>query len=499
MVATELVHYDHYPFRVDTATTMNPFLYLERNAEADPDGVFFETIDQRMTNSSALVAARGIACEMRELGVMPGDLVVLDLPETLSMLFTEAAFHEAAASAVLPRGYASDGAFAIQWIFSSASTPPAPQGGATVVTVDDEFIRRVQQNPVGIRPRDYASENSVARLVFSSGTTGQPNAIAITLAAMEFHSANALATWMSGDPFLLFLPTSTAMGFYGFYVSAKDGRPFWSVEAGDPAAIADLAVRSSATSLKASPAQVAALVDVLEARGQRLPDVRTVQIVGTVMPPALSARVRIATEGCEIYNLYGSTEATIATVRYYESDDPFDAGQIFEGSLVQIVDDDDVELPQGEIGHIRHHHPYMVHQYLGAPEATRAAFRGEWFYPGDLGLIRPDGGLTLAGRASEVLNAGGVKIDPTQLDLFAVSHPGVIDAASFGYETSAGTTQIGMALVTEDVVDVQALNRALAARFGAAAPRLVARVTEIPRNAMGKPLRRTLADTYREG
>lgn len=476
----------------------NPFRYLHENATANPSGVFFESLEQKVLNSEALASARGVAAEFRALGVQPGDLVVLDLPETLSMLFTEAAFHEAAVSAVLPRGYSADGAFSIDWIFSGATPAPESQGGARVISVDGEFLRRVEQHTADIAPREYDSEQSIARLVFSSGTTGQPNAIAISIAAMEFHSANALATWMQGDPFLLFLPTSTAMGFYGFYISAKDGRPFWSVEAGNPDNIVQLAVRSRATSLKASPAQIAGFLDALDARRQTLPDVQTVQIVGTVMPPALSARMRAAAEGCEIYNLYGSTEATLATVRYYESDDPFDAGHVFEGSIVQIVDEHDNELPQGEIGRIRHHHPYMVHEYVGNPVATSEVFKDEWFYPGDLGFFRTDGGLTLAGRASEVLNAGGVKIDPTQLDLFAIANPLVLDAASFGYETSSGVTQIGIALVTEDGLDVQALVRDFSARFGSAAPKLVARIDVIPRNAMGKPMRPTLAAQFRE-
>ena len=477
---------------------MNPFIYLARHAQSNPSGVFVETAEQRILNAEAHDLVRRIAYELRQLGVKPGDLVALDLPEVLSMLFTEAVFHEAAVSTVLPRGFVADGAFTIEWIFSSAVPAPASQGGARVVSVDSDFVRRVEKNPIGIAVREFESELSHARLAFSSGTTGQPNAIGLTLAALEFHSANALETFMGGDPFLMLLPTGTTFGFFAFLLSARFGRPFWAVEAGSPANIVQLALRSTATSIKASPAQLAGVVDELEANGQALPAVQTVYVVGTVMPPTLAARLRAVTDGCQIFNLYGSTEATIATARYYESDDPFDAGQPFPGSIVQIVDADDRELPQGETGRIRHHHPYMVHEYLGNPDATSAAFAGEWFYPGDLGFIRSDGGLTLAGRASEVLNAGGVKVDPTQLDLFAVSHAGVLDAASFGYRTASGVTQIGIVLVTQDGIDVQALVRGFTARFGSAAPKLVARIDEIPRNSMGKPMRLALASIYAE-
>lgn len=481
---------------MNLATALNPFTYLQRNAEENPRGVFFESVDQKVLNADALVSAQKLAFEFRRLGMKPGDLVALDLPETLSLIFTEAVFHEAAVSTILPRGYESDGAFPIEWIFSSATVPPVSQGGARVVSVDARFLQQVDQNPYGISPRNFESAQSTVRLVFSSGTTGQPNAIEFSLAAVEYFAE--LEMWLKGNPYLLLLPTGTAMGFAGFVMSVKHGRPFLTVEGGLPDNIITLALRYRVTAIMASPAQIVGVLDALEARGQTLPDVQSVQAVGTVMPPALAARMRTAAEGCEIHNLYGSTEATIAFVRFYDSDDPFDAGHLSPDSIVQIVDEDDNELPVGTAGRIRHRNPNMIHAYLGNPEATRAAFNDGWFYPGDLGLIRPDGGLTLAGRASEVLNAGGVKFDPTRLDLFAVTHPQVIDAASFAYDTKSGVKQIGIALVTNDGIDVHALVDSFSATFGPAAPKLVARVDQIPRNAMGKPMRLTLAEQHSE-
>jgi acyl-CoA synthetase (AMP-forming)/AMP-acid ligase II len=140
----------------------------------------------------------------------------------------------------------------------------------------------------------------------------------------------------------------------------------------------------------------------------------------------------------------------------------------------------------------------MVHEYLGAPDATRRAFRDGWFYSGDLGFIRPDGGLALTGRETEVLNAGGVKVDPVRLDHFAIANANVTDACSFEYETKSGLRQIGIALVTDEQIDVPAFVADLKAEFGVAAPKLVARVDSIPRNAMGKPMRRALAEKYKE-
>jgi acyl-coenzyme A synthetase/AMP-(fatty) acid ligase len=259
-----------------------------------------------------------------------------------------------------------------------------------------------------------------------------------------------------------------------------------------------LADENGVTSLKGSPAQIAGLVDELEAEGKTLPSVETVFVGGTVMPPGVADRTRNAMVDCEIFSMYGSTEATIGTSRRYDSDDPSNAGEVLPGSTIEIVDEDDQPLPPGVPGRIRHKSAGMIHEYLSNPEASARAFRDGWFYSGDLGYFRPDGGLTLTGREAEVLNAGGVKIDPTRLDHAALEQPHVLDACSFEYQTASGLKQIGMALVTEDGIDIQQLVDALATEFGPAAPKLIARVDVIPRNAMGKPMRRTLAENYRE-
>jgi acyl-coenzyme A synthetase/AMP-(fatty) acid ligase len=475
---------------------INPFSYLSRNAEVDPTGVFVESTEEKLLNFEAATYVRKIAFEFRRLGVKPGDLLAFDLPEMLQLLFTEAAFHEGAATTVLPSTFVDSGAFDIQWMFSVSAREVGTN--TRLVIVDSRFLELIEQNPFGTIPREFASEASLLRVVFSSGTTGRPNPIALTVGMLTAHSANALDTWMAGEPFLILLGTGTAMGFNAFYLSVQGNRPFLSVGPAGTGAIIELAFRYSVTSLKASPAQVAGFATELETQGRVLSSVDSIYIVGSAISPTVATQIRRAVDGCDICNLYGSTEATIAFARYYDSDDPFDAGYLFPGSTVQIVDENDNELSNGQVGRIRHRHLQMVHEYLGTPEATAQGFRDGWFYPGDLGIIRPDGGLTLAGRASEILNAGGVKVDPTLLDMYAVTFADVSDACSFTYLASSGLPQIGIALVARSDIDVDALIRSFENRFGAAAPRLVARVPEIPRNAMGKAMRDALASRYNE-
>lgn len=475
------------------APVSNPFLYLQHNADTHPHADFFRSAHQRMTNAEAVVEVKKIAYELRRLGVAAGHVVALDLPDQLAVLFMEAVYHEAAISTVLPNGFVASVGPRIDWMFSTRA--PLTDAGAKLVTVDQAFLQRVDENPYGIRPSDAVVDT--VRIVFSSGTTGQPKAIALGFEALSPFD-DALETWFEGDPFLVLMDLGTPWGFGGFYLSVKGGRPFLCVGGATPSEIVTMAAANSVTSLKGSPAQIAGFATEAEAQQLTIPTLSTVYVGGTVMPTGVAQRMRAVASGCTIYGMYGATESGIVTSRVYESDDPSDAGQLVPGASVQVVDDTDEVVPIGVPGRIRHQTPGMVHEYLGDAAATARSFRNGWFYPGDLGFIRADGGLTLTGRETELLNAGGVKLDPARLDTFALGVAGVIDACSFDYPTLSGIREIGIALVAADDLDVQALIRQLRSEFGTAAPALVARVDSIPRGATGKPLRRELAERYGE-
>ena len=481
---------------MDSTAATNPVAQLERNARDAPKAVFLRSPEQTITNATALKNVKQLAFELRRLGVKPGQTVALDLPEVLTLLFVEAVFHEAAISTTLPPGYDPNGVFAIDWFFTNRADAPVPAGSRLVVA-DKRFLTLVQQNPYGIRPLEYASADEVVWIVFSSGTTGRPNAVPIYVGTLNDFELSSHEPWVERGDVISFLPAKTPLGLFLFANCVAKGVPYLAIGDNIPAASVKLVAANGVRTFVMSPAQVAAFVGELEATGTTLPQVEVVFTVGSAMSPELNARMRAATEGCEIFSVYASTEAGVAAVRPYESDDPFDLGRVRKPGEVEIVDDEDEPVPLGEVGRIRCRSPFRTRIYVGDPELTAEVWHGDWFYPGDLGSLRADGGLTFAGRASEIINAGGLKVNPVRLDQFATRYPGVKDAAAFGVETSAGILEVGMVLVTVDGFDVQPLLAAFEKEFGPAAPKMVARVVEIPRNAMGKPLRRVLADEYR--
>lgn len=470
---------------------VNPFLHLQRNADEHPDELFLRTPSHTLTHAEAVVEVKRLAYELRRLGVRPGQIVALDVPDALGAIFSEAVYHEAAISTVIPAGHVVGDAFRVDWIFSAHGA--APQGDARMVAVDDSFLRHVAENPFGIRPSEEPIETM--RIVFSSGTTGRPKAIALGR-AMERAMDAALSSWFSAGPTLSLMDLGTAAGFGELFLSVKAGVPYLAGGGELPPALVRLADTAGVRTLRASPNQLAAIVEELERVGHTLPSVEVVVVSGTFLPPAVADRLRAVTDGCTILVNYGSTEAGGAARRVYTSADPYDAGQIQPGSTVEIVDEADRVVPTGVTGRIRHRAPGMATGYLGDPDATARTFRDGWFYPGDLGYLRDDGGLTLVGRETELLNAGGVKIDPSRIDHVALGHPGVREACSFAYPDESGLDRIGLAVVADDDVDAPALVELLRRHFDVAAPSLVARVDEIPRTPTGKPKRRDLAARY---
>lgn len=470
----------------------NPFHHLRRNAETNPRGVFSQSAEQVTTNADALVAATQIAFELRRLGVRAGDIVSLDLPDQLGLLFVEAVYHEGAISTMLPAGYPDADALPVAWTFTTR--PDGPRSG-TVVEVDAAFVRRIEENPYGIRPSDAPLD--VLRIMFSSGTTGTPKAIAVGTA---FHDAMmpALPAWFSGGRILNLMGTATAGGFGEFFLSVAGGEPYLSAGTSLPIDLLRLIDAREVRVLKGSPAQVHSLVAEAERQGRGLTAIDRVAISGGTLPPTLAARIQTITDGCLILITYGSTEAGAASGGLYSIDQPTAAGRVIAGSIVEIVDDADEPVPAGTAGRIRHRSHTMAAGYLADPVATTLAFRGGWFYPGDRGILGDDGTLTVLGRENEQVNAGGIKLDPVTLDHVALKHPGVRDACGFAAPTTTGIDRIALAIVADDDIDRQSLIAMLRTEFGSAAPTLLARVTQIPRNAAGKPLRSELSARYAE-
>jgi oxalate---CoA ligase len=163
---------------------------------------------------------------------------------------------------------------------------------------------------------------------------------------------------------------------------------------------------------------------------------------------------------------------------------------------VIVTEDDGSALPAGQLGEIRIGGPTVVAGYLNAPEITRACFINGWFKSGDIGSFDQDGFLTLHGRKDDLINRGGEKISPLEIDEALLRHPAVFEAAAFSVPHPRLGQDVAAAVVLRPGATASPieLRRYLQDQFAAfKVPGQIIVRNELPKGRTGKILRRQLA------
>jgi acyl-CoA synthetase (AMP-forming)/AMP-acid ligase II/acyl carrier protein len=171
------------------------------------------------------------------------------------------------------------------------------------------------------------------------------------------------------------------------------------------------------------------------------------------------------------------------------------------GTTIAIIDEAGTELPNGATGEVAVRGANVFSGYLDDPEANAAAFRRGWFLTGDLGFIDPDGELFLAGRTKDLINRGGEKISPREVEEAVLAHPSIEQAAVFAVNHPTLGEDIGAALVLRrgkiaTTADVEAFVAGRLAPFKV--PHRFLLVTDLPKSGVGKVLRSEVAAIYAE-
>lgn len=164
-----------------------------------------------------------------------------------------------------------------------------------------------------------------------------------------------------------------------------------------------------------------------------------------------------------------------------------------------IFGPDGSKLPVGEVGEVRVKGPSVTPGYLLDDAANAAAFKDGWLCTGDLGLLDEEGFLTLKGRLKEMINRGGEKIAPAEVDLTLMKHDAVAEAAAFtvphptlGEDIAAAVVLKGAAKASEQ--ELRAFLKAQIAPFKV--PRRIHFVSSLPKGGTGKVLRSKLTEQF---
>jgi acyl-coenzyme A synthetase/AMP-(fatty) acid ligase len=218
---------------------------------------------------------------------------------------------------------------------------------------------------------------------------------------------------------------------------------------------------------------------------------------------ALPLRVRTeweAATGRPIYEALGMSE--ISTYISFSPDHPGmpgRAGRPQPGRRVAILDEAGGPVPRGEPGDlaVSRRDPGLMLGYWRRAAETAAAFKGEWFVTGDRAIMHEDGTITHLGRSDDLMNAGGFRVDPVEVEAALLEHPLVVEAAAVERAVKADARVIVAFYVAQPggEIDEAGLAAHCAARLARyKQPRIFRRVAALPHGPTGKLLRRQLRD-----
>ncbi|MFA5064755.1 MAG: long-chain-fatty-acid--CoA ligase [Dehalococcoidia bacterium] len=206
----------------------------------------------------------------------------------------------------------------------------------------------------------------------------------------------------------------------------------------------------------------------------------------------------------KLYEGYGATETGVVTALRPEDQlrKLKSVGQAVFGKQIKILDPDGNEMKPGEIGEIYTRGINIFKEYLKNPQATKAAFRGEWCAVGDMGYVDEENYLYLVDRKNDMIISGGENIYPTEVENVIYQHPSVREAAIIGVPDEFWGESVkavvllkdGMTATPEEIMEFTKGKLA-----GYKRPRSVDFVTELPMTPTGKILRRLVKEKYWQG
>jgi thioesterase domain-containing protein len=205
------------------------------------------------------------------------------------------------------------------------------------------------------------------------------------------------------------------------------------------------------------------------------------------------------TLGVPVVEHYGSSEAAqiAANLPSPGRSKPGTCGIPWPGTLM-IVDEDGRQLPPGEQGEILIGGPTLISGYLDAPELNHASFVDGWFKTGDIGSLDDEGFLTLHGRLKDLINRGGEKVSPPEVDAALMRHPAVAEAAAFAVPHERLGEEVAAAVVLKPGMAASPLELRTYLSEQLAAfkvPRRIIIVDQLPKGLTGKVLRRRLSES----
>jgi long-chain acyl-CoA synthetase len=478
--------------------------------------IIFE--DATFTNRQMINQASGLADGLKSLGVKKGDNVVVMLPNCPEVLISYQGILRCGAVIVplIPLVNEKE----LTHILGNC------EATAMITTCDifqknESMLRTIKplkniilmdnDTPAGTFPfwsliRDHSEildlpaigEEDLAVILYTAGTTSTPKGVILTHKNLYSNAINAAIAHgtKATDITLVALPLSHSFGITTMNKAYKYGNLHVLMRKFQVEEAFKWIERYKVTDIPGVPAMFMMMLNNPEAAGYDLSSLKSCLSAGAPFPLAHMTAFQ-QKFNCKVFEAYGLSEASPAVSTNYHDrpTKPGSIGQPMPEVEVRIVDDQDEDVSAGAVGELLVKGPNVSSGYYKLPEETARTFINGWLHTGDMARLDEDGYLYLMERKKDLILRGGFSIYPRDIEEILYKHPAIQDAAAIGVPAPMMGEEIkvyvvlkeGMTVVAEEIL--QYCQSQLAKYKW---PKLIEFTNSLPRNPMGKILRKEL-------
>lgn len=462
-----------------------------------------------------------LARDLASWGLGRGDRVALALPngpETAVLFLAVASV--ATCAPLNPNCRESEFDYFLSDLRAKAIVLPAQSDSAARMVAASRGIAVLEVEPLGPEAgalalhggpdrgpatASFASEDDVALVLHTSGTTARPKLVPLRHDALcaAAETIRASLDLTAADRCLNVMPTFHLHALSVLLASLSAGAAVACAPPFTADGFFDWLDAFTPTWYSASPTLHQAILERAPARADVVArqQVRLIRSTSAPLPPTtLTGLERLFS--APVIEAYAVTEAPsqITSNPLPPLRRKVGSAGVVNGPEVAIVAPNGAPLPTGQAGEVRIRGPYVVPAYEDNPEANASAFVEGWFRTGDLGYFDDEGYLFLTGRAKEVINKGGEKISPREVEEATLSHPAVAEVVAFAIPHPRLGEDVALAVVlrAESAAKESDLRAHVATRLADfKVPRLILLVPEIPKGPTGKLQRARMAELLR--
>jgi long-chain acyl-CoA synthetase len=466
-------------------------------------GLSYAELDERSARLATLLA---------EKGIQPGDRVGVMLPNVLEF---PVAYYGVlrAGGVVVPMNvllkrreiafYLEDSGtkLLLAWHdFATEAREGAADEGAELVEVEPASFAALLAEREPAPGLVETAEDDTAVILYTSGTTGKPKGAELTHANLARNadvSSRTTCEIAAGDVVFGGLPLFHSFGqTVAMNASLRVGACLTLVPKFDPGEALATMQRDRVTHFYGVPTMFGALLHHPERQSFNTSALRTCITGGASMPVEVLRGFEEAF-GAVVLEGYGLSETSPVACSNHPDRErkPGSIGTPIEGVEMKVVDEDDEEVAQGDVGEIVIRGHNVMKGYWQRPDATAEAMRGGWFHSGDMARVDEDGYFYIVDRKKDLIIRGGYNVYPREVEEVLYEHPKIREAAVVGVPHDEWGEEIGAAVVLHEGEELSGEEVSAYVKERIAAykyPRVVWFIDDLPKGPTGKILKREI-------